>query len=281
MAIATRGTTPRQTTTIHNLRPYLEHRVPDLRGVTLPLELRLILITTAVVVALVAAGAQIAGAIGLQDMVLAGQPGHTPASTAITWHSDGDCHAVTATPRMMSATELAHPHTPGAREARPGIYRPCQINGLSIPDPIGGAPRASGQVILVSLSQQWLWAYQNGRQVFANPVATGMPALRTPQGTFHIQYKLEDTFLYSPWPKSSPFYSSPTYIHDALHFHTGGLYISDAPSRQMFGPGAQNPHTTPNGKPETGSYGSVIVTPSAAAWLYHWASVGAVVMITD
>ncbi|HEU5347451.1 MAG TPA: L,D-transpeptidase [Ktedonobacterales bacterium] len=64
-----------------------------------------------------------------------------------------------------------------------------------------------------------------------------------------------------------------------MHFRAGGFYIHDAPWRQMFGPGAQDPHTIPDGGNETGSHGSVNVTTSAAAWLYQWARVGTTIEI--
>jgi lipoprotein-anchoring transpeptidase ErfK/SrfK len=180
---------------------------------------------------------------------------------------------------MIAARAMATAQTPGVREIGPDVFRPCQINGLVVPAPLVGAPTTGGQVILVSLSQQWLWAYQDGALVFANPVATGMPSLSTPLGVFHVQYKLANVSLYSPWPRSSPFYFAPEAINYALHFRAGSFYIQDAPWQQMFGPGAQDPHTTPDGGSETGSHGSVTMTTSAITWLYQWAAIGATVEI--
>src|SRR5260370_18285495 len=44
--------------------------------------------------------------------------------------------------------------------------------------PSGGAPSptAAGKEIIVSLSRQWMWAYQNGVEVYNSPVMTGRPA---------------------------------------------------------------------------------------------------------
>ena len=251
------------------------------RRVEMPIELRLILLTTAIVVALVAAGAQIASAVHSQQALAASLRMHSPiASSALDrWQPDGICYPASTLARMISVQELASPYSPGVREVQPNVYRLCQVSGLPIPEPLVGAPALPGQVILVSLTQQWLWAYQDGALVFANPVATGMRYLRTPQGIFHIQYKRADTTFYSPWPRSSPFYYSPEHINYALHFRAGGFYIHDAPWREMFGPGAQDPHTTPDGGAEDGSHGCVNMTTSAAAWLYTWAQLGATVQI--
>ena len=285
MAITTRGTaSSKPLTTIDDWRTILENSAtarPRRAALMMPLELRLILITTVVVLTLVAAGAQIANVVRTQHALLASQQLYAaaPLASSDTWRPDGVCYAATTMPRMISAREMATAQTPGVREIGPEVFRPCQINGLVVPQPLAGAPTAGGQVILVSLSQQWLWAYQDGALVFANPVATGMPALSTPLGVFHVQYKLAHVALYSPWPRSSPFYFAPESINYALHFRAGSFYIQDAPWQQMFGPGAQDPHTTPDGGSETGSHGSVTMTTSAITWLYQWAAIGATVEI--
>lgn len=283
MAIATTDRmSAAQVTSINDWRAFLERRSAA-RRIELPLELRLILITTTIVLALVAAGAQIASVASAQGTPSASLPLYAGATSASADYlqADGICYPALTTPQMISVQQLAAAHTPGVREMRPGAYQACQLNGLLAPDPAVGATITHGQVILVSLSQQWLWAYQDGTLVFSNPVATGRPYLRTPQGIYRVQYKRADTTFYSPWPWSSPFYYSPEHINYALNFRYGGFYIHDAPWRQMFGPGAQDPHTTPDGNVETGSHGCINMTTSAAAWLYQWANVGAAVEIVN
>ena len=155
----------------------------------------------------------------------------------------------------------------------------CDVSQLWIPKPNGGAPDWPGQVILVSVTQQWLWAYQDGKLVFATPVTTGMPWLWTPLGVYHITSKVEDTVFYSPWPPRSPFYYTPEHVDYALFFRQKGFYIHDAPWRQAFGPGTEVPHTDPDGTYETGSHGCVNVTYDAGQWLYNWTVLGATVDI--
>lgn len=148
-----------------------------------------------------------------------------------------------------------------------------------IPLPPGGAPAISGQVVLVSLSQQWLWAFSNRQLIFSTPVTTGRPELPTPTGIFHIYQKVADTMFYSPWPPGSPYYYTPEHVNYAMLFLTGGFYIHDAPWRSDFGPGSNVPHTGPGGQWETGSHGCVEVPTSAGAWLFGWGPNGTTVDI--
>ncbi len=147
------------------------------------------------------------------------------------------------------------------------------------PAPAGGIPNISGQLLLVSVTQEWLWAYQDRHLVFATPVTTGMPQLPTPTGIFQVMSKVSDVTFYSPWPPGSPYYYPPEHVNYALLFLSGGFFIHDAPWRHCFGPGTNVPHTCPDGAQETGSHGCVNTPTSSGAWLYGWAPVGATVDI--
>lgn len=140
-------------------------------------------------------------------------------------------------------------------------------------------PSGPGQVVLVSISKQQLWAFQDGKMVLTSWVTTGMPQLPTPQGTFHVQMKEADVMFYSPWPYGSPFYYTPEHINYAMLFRAGGFYIHDAPWRRAFGPGTNFPHTDPDGTYETGSHGCVNMPTNLAVQLYSWIHVGATVTI--
>jgi lipoprotein-anchoring transpeptidase ErfK/SrfK len=188
------------------------------------------------------------------------------------------CHVADTTKSMLTPQQIAHPVSHGYRLNPGGNTVPCAVNGLQVPSaPVHVSQH--GQVILVSTTKQWLWAYQDGKLVYATPVTTGMPYLRTPRGSYNIMLKESDVTFYSPWPRSSPFYYTPEHIDYALRFRAGGFYIHNAPGRDAFGPGTQDPHVDPNGKHETGSHGCVNVTTNAARWLYDWAHIGATVTI--
>ena len=171
-----------------------------------------------------------------------------------------------------TATATATPATPDCH---------CTGATLNMPQPSAGVPQYGGQVILVSLSQQWLWAYQDQQLFLASPVTTGMPQLPTPRGDYNVQSKETNVTFYSLWPPGSPFYYSPEHINYAMFFRDIGYYIHDAPWRRAFGPGTENPHTNPDGTWETGSHGCVNMPTPAAATLYNWVRVGAHVVIAS
>jgi hypothetical protein len=147
------------------------------------------------------------------------------------------------------------------------------------PAPLGGVPNVSGKLILISLAQQQMWAYQDRTLMETSPVTTGMPQLPTPRGWFDVMWKVTDTMFYSPWPVGSPYYYAPVHVNYALLFRSGGFFLHDAPWRHAFGPGTNVPHTNPDGTQETGSLGCVEMPTMAAAWLYYWAPNGTTIDI--
>lgn len=145
----------------------------------------------------------------------------------------------------------------------------------------GGTVSASGKYIVVSLSKQWLYAYENGRLVFNAAVMTGRPALPTPTGTYHIFIKQSPTWFYSPWPYGSPYWYPPTYINYAMEFKEGGYYIHDATWHSVFGPGTNGWHYDPVFGWQWGTHGCVATTVPTAQWLYGWAPIGTTVQIVS
>lgn len=168
------------------------------------------------------------------------------------------------------------------------------------------APSASGKVILVSLSRQQLYAYQNGALAFTFTVETGRPELPTPTGVYHVFLKdcsdlrwtnnnaptdshnvncvehngdgHQEVFT-SPWPKGSPDWYAPTHINYALEFKSGGFYMHDAWWHVWFGPGANTPHQLPDGSWETGSHGCIGMRIADAERLYAWTPLGTAVYV--
>jgi lipoprotein-anchoring transpeptidase ErfK/SrfK len=165
------------------------------------------------------------------------------------------------------------------------------------PAPIPAAPETSGKVILVSLSRQQLYAYQDGALAFTFTVETGRPELPTPTGVFHVFRKdcsdlrwvsnnapttshnaqcvehqgdgYQEVFN-SPWPQGSPYWYAPTHINYAMKFREDGFYLHDAWWHATFGPGSNTPHKLPSGSWETGSHGCVGMRIADAERLYAW-----------
>ncbi len=163
----------------------------------------------------------------------------------------------------------------------PGDYR-LQITaqdvagneGTAISEPI----TLNDKRIVVSLSQEKLWAYSGNQVYLQTLVTTGGPELPTPIGTFHILQKFSPFTFKSPWPKGSPFWYADSPTNYAMLFDDGGYFIHDAPWRSFFGPGSNVVDGTP-GSNNTGTHGCVNVPASIQATLFAWATVGTAVVV--
>ena len=136
------------------------------------------------------------------------------------------------------------------------------------------APFSKGKVILVSISKEWLWAYQDGKLILNTPVTTARPGLVTPVGTWHIFSHLHPHTFHSPWPPGNPLWYPPSTANYAMGWHSGGYYIHDAPWRGKFGPGTTGWHFDPLMGWTWGSHGCINVPEKAMKTLYYWAPNG-------
>ena len=141
------------------------------------------------------------------------------------------------------------------------------------------APVAHGKALLVSLSHQWLYAYEDGRPVFDNAVVTGMAELPTPTGWFSVQTRQRDVTMVSPWPEGSPYHYLPTHVNYAMLFASGGYYLHDAWWHVKLGPGANVPHQLPDGRWESGTHGCIGMSIADAKRLFDWSSIGIPVVV--
>jgi len=125
------------------------------------------------------------------------------------------------------------------------------------------------KLVLVSLSQQYMWACQGTTIVYESAVTTGAYTLAgdaTPTGTWHIYAMQTNLYLNGSDGRSRwhdfvqywvPFYSDYGF-HDA--------------SWQTFNFGGSEYATN-------GSHGCVHMPLAAMAWLYHWSHIGTTVTI--
>lgn len=187
-------------------------------------------------------------------------------------------NAPTPTPtRAPTATATPTPR-PTATPAPTATPRPTPIPTSPTPA-TPAAPVAQGKAILVSLSQQWLYAYEDGRLVFNNAVVTGMPELPTPTGWFSVLTRQRDVTMVSPWPEGSPYHYNPTHVNYAMLFAPGGYYLHDAWWHVKLGPGANVPHQLPDGSWESGTHGCIGMTIPDAERLYGWCAIGIPVVV--
>ncbi len=132
--------------------------------------------------------------------------------------------------------------------------------------------------IVVSLSQQRLWAY-SGRQLFLTSlVTTGNHRLPTPVGHYTILGRYHPFTFVSPFPKGSWDWYPPSKVEYAMLFRAGGYYIHDAPWRSVFGPGSNGASGVP-GQNYTGTHGCVNVPANVAYRLFYWAPDGTAVIV--
>ena len=136
-----------------------------------------------------------------------------------------------------------------------------------------------GKIIVVSISQQELDAYDNGQLFLSTPVATGQVQLPTPTGTYHIFATYSPYTLISPWPPGSPFYYSPLTVNYAMEWRTDGYFLHDAPWRGYFGKGANHLHWDPLMGEDPGTHGCINVPTPAMAQIFSWATIGTTIQI--
>lgn len=120
----------------------------------------------------------------------------------------------------------------------------------NLPDP--GAHWGTGREIVVDLSTQMTYAYENGNLVFSSLVSTGLPATPTVQGEYAIWHRTPAQRM------TGPGYDLPNvqwvmYFYQGYGFH--GTYWHN-----NFG----NPM----------SHGCVNMTNADAEWLYNFGSIG-------
>jgi lipoprotein-anchoring transpeptidase ErfK/SrfK len=128
-----------------------------------------------------------------------------------------------------------------------------------------------GKVILISLKDQQLAAYQDGATILTTPVTTGRPALPTPTGNFQVLRKSHPWIMRSDFPRWSPYWYPDSPVTYVLWFTNAGHGIHDAPWRSRYGPGTE----------AGGSHGCVNVPFPAERILFNWADIGTRVVIRD
>jgi len=124
---------------------------------------------------------------------------------------------------------------------------------------------------MVSLSEQVMRVYQNGKLVRAFYVTTGRSELPSPPGVWSILDRRTPLTFVSGEPQNSPYWFPPTPIKYAILYHYGGDFVHDAWWRQSFGPGTQFPHADAGGNTSynfDGSHGCINLTTSDASWVY-------------
>jgi lipoprotein-anchoring transpeptidase ErfK/SrfK len=143
---------------------------------------------------------------------------------------------------------------------------------------INTAYHLTGKVIVVSLREQVLRAYDNGNVVWWSYVTTGRQELPSWPGLHYAMYKLYHTEFTSPEPKGSPFWYAPTPINFAIAYAPNGFFLHDAWWRSEFGPDTNSDHWDPAAF-DGGSHGCVNLPENNMAWLYDWTPIGTPIVV--
>ncbi|MGZ6384559.1 MAG: L,D-transpeptidase [Ktedonobacteraceae bacterium] len=137
------------------------------------------------------------------------------------------------------------------------------------------------KVVVVSLYEQAMRVYQNGKLVKAFLVTTGRPERPSPPGTWWVEGKQSPTVFKASVPKSSPYWYPDTPINFAMQYHSDGYFLHDSWWRSDYGPGTNFPHQDSSGDSFSsfGSHGCVNIQESNASWLYNFVSLYTPVLV--
>jgi len=130
---------------------------------------------------------------------------------------------------------------------------------------------SSGAVLVVSLVEQTLRYYNNGKLVRSFLIVSGQYMRPSPPGFWSIILREHPTEFKSSEPPGSAFWYPPTPIQYAMEYHAGGYFFHDSWWRADYGPGMNFPHSDSSGTTsfnDNGSHGCINMNPNDVAWLY-------------
>lgn len=128
------------------------------------------------------------------------------------------------------------------------------------------------EVLVVSLLEQTLRYYQNGKLVQSFHITSGQYDKPSPPGYWQIFLRESPTVFKSSEPKGSAFWYPDTNINFAMEYHSGGYFFHDSWWRANYGVGTNFPHYDTSGDESfsgNGSHGCINVQEQQMGWLYH------------
>ena len=126
------------------------------------------------------------------------------------------------------------------------------------------APPNGDRSIVVSLSQQALWAYEGGEVVERTYVSTGKERFETPTGLYYVNTKIDSQTMEGVL--GGEYYNVPD-VPYVMYFTDRGHAIHGAYWHDNFG--------TPM------SHGCINLPLEVAEWMYSWAPSGMAVLIVE
>ncbi len=174
------------------------------------------------------------------------QRGDTVSSIAVR-------HGVTAW-AIVQANHLANPNF---------IYvgQRLVIPGGSTPAPAPAPQSSSNKRIVIDLSEQRMYVYQDGQLLWKWVVSTGMPGADTIPGNFSVLTKIPNAYAYT-WGLQMPYWLG---IYWAGSLQNGIHALPILPNGQLLWEGYLGQRV---------SYGCIILSTENARTLYNWAEIG-------
>jgi lipoprotein-anchoring transpeptidase ErfK/SrfK len=129
----------------------------------------------------------------------------------------------------------------------------------------------ASEVFVVSLIEQVLRYYQNGKLVRTFYITSGQYAKPSLPGYWQIFDREAPTTFKSSEPKGSALWYPDTKINYAMEYHSNGYFFHDSWWRADYGKGTNFPHYDSGGDESfagNGSHGCINMAESDIAWLY-------------
>ena len=181
----------------------------------------------------------------------------------LRWREGEDIAMTLVGEMLASRYDIAK--TPQPQGSVPVYDESLFVPPVAIPA-LDAAPAApsGGRAVVVSLSQQALWAYENGVVIRSTYVSTGREKFRTPPGFFTVNTKVPEQDMAGVIGGES--YNVPK-VPDVLYFTDRGHAIHGTYWHENFG--------TPM------SHGCINLPMDVADWMYEWAPLGMAVLIVE
>ena len=131
------------------------------------------------------------------------------------------------------------------------------------------------KVILISLSQQAMRVYQNGKLIKSFKITSGRPDHPSLAGSWWVEGKKSPTVFKAGVPKTDPAWYPDTPIKYAIQYHSNGYFVHSSPWRIDYGPGTNFPHADTGGDAfaANGSHGCVNMPEADTGWLYNFVTI--------
>jgi LysM repeat protein len=200
----------------------------------------------------------------------AGTPGYTPKESALTHviQPGETLHAIAAQYGVSSwvLVQVNHLSNPSLLYVGQTLTIPAST-ALGATGGPGGAS-TSGKAIVIDVSDQRTYVYENGGLIWTFVASTGMPGSETQRGVFEVQNKLPMAYA-ATWDLQMPYW---------LGFYWAGPLQNGIHALPILSNGVRLWEGL-LGRPA--SYGCVILSDNDAKLLYDWAEIGIPVTVRD